>query len=677
MRPVYSMKHIVTTLTLGLTLGLTLAISCHGEALENRPTVGEDTKAALNYLNLLSKGDIDIVKHTALSPHCGIQRRKAIRERIDLLTKSYFRDGDQFLLETKKTKGDFAAILFRSENAAAPLSTRIHALAMVKTAGIWKAAPLPGSFTNTGYGYDDKVEAIVRDLEHWMAREKITRQTQSRDKAITELKSTIAAIEKKLNLDTASPEKTALHLIEQSRDKNLFGILACMGAASDQLIDPLNVTMDLLSKGLTNKDESNDWYLLTSRSVIAQVLKIDNTRNEVAIGFYNPMERGKSKILYFPIHKSGDKTFTRLSPLLKVSLLPNNERWNHRWKHRRPDEDELRKKLPSTILKNSEPLSYPSTQKLLEHFISSLKKNDFTDSIRLLPRKGDYFGKDENQTATLFNFGSLWKEIHQYETHPSDDFQILENQSLALAPLQYAKLNRTGEYQTIKIWMVKDADGWHMLGQNPLDKKITDELTTSAKKLSEQFSAIEKKQQEKHSQNLLNQVVTITPPITIDPVKDEDAKKLFASFRNHLRSKDTESALSCCAVIKGTSRTQTLKTFNYALRGAADHTPDDHILGVIRAGKWLGISARTRSKLLALDDYPLYLVINTKMGPRVLLDIDLRKATNKGRQLLNKKNWKKLEDSLPEESLKNIKTMFAKHSELTEADIEATLKLHQ
>jgi len=671
------MKHIVTTLTLGLTLGLTLAISCHGEALENRPTVGEDTKAALNYLNLLSKGDIDIVKHTALSPHCGIQRRKAIRERIDLLTKSYFRDGDQFLLETKKTKGDFAAILFRSENAAAPLSTRIHALAMVKTAGIWKAAPLPGSFTNTGYGYDDKVEATVRDLEHWMAREKITRQTQSRNTAVTELKSTIAAIEKKLSLDTATPEQTARHLIEQCRDKNLFGILACMGAASDQLIDPLNVTMDLLSKGLNNTDESNDWHLLTSRSVIAQVLRVDHTRNEVAVGFYNPMERGKSKILSFPIHKSEGKTFTRLSPLLKVSLLPRNERWNHRWKHRRRDESELRKILPSTILKNSQPISYPSTQKLLEHLLNSLKKNDLTDSIRLLPRKGDYFGKDENQTSNLFSFGSLWKKIHQYKTNPSDDFQILEDQSLALAPLQYAKLNRTGEYQTVNIWMVKDADGWHILGQNPLDKKITDELTTSAKKLSKQFSAIEKEQQEKHSRNLLDQVVTVTPPVTIDSVKDDDAKKLFTSFRNHLRTKDTEAALSCCAVIQGTSSAQTLKTFNYALRGAADHTADDHILGVIRAGKWVGVSVRTRSKLLELDDYPLYLIIHTKKGPRVLLDIDLGHATNKGRELRNKKNWKKLENALPKESLADIKTIFAKHSKLTAADIEAVLKLHQ
>ncbi len=667
------MKHIITI----LALTLTLAISSQADELKNKPAMGEDTQSALSYLNHLANGDIDFVKHTALSPHCGIQRRKEIRERIELLTKSYFHDGDQFLLETKKIDGDFAAILFRSENAAAPLSSRIHAVAMLKNAGVWKAAPLPGSFTNTGYGYDDKVEATVRNLEHWMAREKITRQTQTRDKAATEFKSTIADVEKKLNLDTANPETTVRHFIEQCRDKNLLGILACMGAASDQLTDPLNVTMELLSQGLNNKDESNDWYLLSSRSVIAQVLKVDNTRNEVALGFYNPMERGKSKVLYFPIHKSEGKTFVRLSPLLKTSLLPKNERWNNRWKHRRPDQDELRKKLPSTILKNSQPISYPTAQKLLDHFISSLKKDDFTGSIRLLPRKGDYFSKDENQTSTLFGFGSLWKEIHQYKPKPSDDFQILEDESLALAPLLYAKLNRTSEYQTVNIWMIKDTDGWHILGQNPLDKRITAGLTTSAKKLSKQFNALKKEQHEKHSRNLLNQVITVTTPITIAPIKDHDAKKLFTSFRNHLRSKDTKSALSCCAVIKGTSSTQTLKTFNYALRGAADHTQDDHILGVTRAGKWLGVSVRTKSTLLKLNDYPLYLIINTQKGPRVLLDIDLRHATNKGRELLNKKNWKKLEETLPKESLAHIKTISANHSMLSITDIEADLKLHE
>ena len=154
-------------------------------------------------------------------------------------------------------------------------------------------------------------------------------------------------------------------------------------------------------------------------------------------------------------------------------------------------------------------------------------------------------------------------------------------------------------------------------------------------------------------------------------------KKIFSEFRSHLRSKNTQGALSSCAVLKGTNSTQTLKTFNYALRGAADHTNYDHVFGITQHGKWTGVSVRTESKLVGLHDYPLYLVVNTELGPRVLLDIDLRNPTNRGRALINKKNWRKLEAILPKASLDDVKSIYEKHLKLTAKDVEEQLKLRE
>jgi hypothetical protein len=665
------MKRLVTTIALAFTL------SCYGDEPADKPIAGKDTQAALNYLKQLSKGDVDLEKHTALSPHCGIQRRKTIQERIGFLQKNNFRQGDTFSVESTKVNNHLAAILVRATNPEAPLSDRIHAVALVQQNEVWKPAPLPGSFANTGYGYDEKIELTVHALERWMAREKILLETQTWEKASTEFKATIAAIEKKAGLDTMSPEEAITHFLKQCREKNLLGILASMGAASNQLLEPLETTIDIVSQGLSNKPKSSDWHLMTDRSVIAQVLKVDHKRNEVALGFLNSLKHNKSKILYFPIHKSGGKTFVRLAPMLKVALLPENERRAQRWRHHRGDENDLRKKLPATILKNSRPVSYPTPQKLREHFLRSVKNNDFSDAIRLLPRKGDYFGKEENQASTLTSFGALWHSIRILKSPPLPASDILQEKSIALAPLQYAKLNRPGELQTIKIWMINDTDGWHIIGQDPLNKTINDTLKATSEKLDKRFTSIEKNQQEKHARDWLNKVVTLTPPITLDPVEENVAKTLFSNFRTHLRAKDIASALSSCAVLKETNNTQTLKIFNYAIRGAADHIDDDQLLGITRAGKWLGVSVRTKSKLTKTNDYPLYLVVNTNDGPKILLDIDLRHAINKGRELLNKKSWRKLEQSLPKESLVHIKTLFTQHGKLTTTDIEKLLKTHE
>ncbi|MBT8037556.1 MAG: hypothetical protein KJO21_08435 [Verrucomicrobiae bacterium] len=667
------MKYIVTTLTLAF------ALFCDGGDPADTSSEDPSHQAALHYIQHLAKGDIDLTKHTALSPHCGLQRRKTIDDRISFFQKNELRQGDTFSIESSQVNNHLAAILVRAKNPAAPLSDRIHAVALVKNKNTWKPAPLLGSFANTGYGYDEQIEDIVRSLELWMAREKTLRETLSRKKALSEFKLTITGIEKNAGLDALSPEDAITHLLTQCRKKNLLTILACMGAASGQLLEPIETTIDIISQGLSNPNKSSEWYLMTNRSVIAQVMKVDKTRNEVALGFFNPMDRNHSRILYFPIVQSEGKTFVRLSHLLKTSLLPKKERRQQRWRQRRGDENELRKKVPAAILKNSAPVSYPTPEKLRKHFLRSIKNNDFTDALRLLPRKGDYFGDDDNQTTTLIDFGSIWQNIstHNLKSSPLPPVNILQEKSIALIPLQFAKPARPGQFETIKIWMLEDDDGWHIIGTPLQGHAIYDTFMANFKKLEKRFQSLEKEQQEKHSRNWLSKVVTLTPPFTLDPIKDDAAKTLFTDFRTHLRKSDTESALSKCAVLKGTNNIQTLKIFNYATRGAADHTKVDQILGISRSGKWLGVSARTTSKLTKLHDYPLYLIVNTAMGPKILLDVDLRHATNKGRKLLNTKNWRKLEPSLNKESLGALKNLWTQHQTLSTADIEELGKTHE
>lgn len=659
-----------------------LLSSAHAQTAKNTsPTLPPAlTKAAVTYLQLLAKGDIDLLKQTALSPHCGIQKQKTIRKRLDFLRVNHFRKGDTFTPQTTKIDAHLAGVLVRADNPSAPLTTHVHAVAIIKTKDGWKPAPLPGRFSNTGYGYDEKIERSVSALERWMARKKIILETRFRSQASSKLISEIADIEKNLHLQTLKPEQTVELLIEKCRQKNLIGVLSIMGAASNQLPDPLETTLDLVTKGLANKDPSNDWHLLTSRSVIAQTLKIDHTRNEIAVGFHSPLGQERSKILYFPIHKENKpkgKTFARLSPLLHLALLPENESWQQRWRHRRGDENDLRKQLLPTILKNSKSISYPTARQTLDHLLLAIDNNNYTDCIRLLPRTGAHFGKEASQINSITSLDSLWRQIHHAQPLERHDHNILKEKNLALAPLQFTTTNKPDNFITIKLWMIKDPDGWHLIDYNSLTESLGDIWKKSAASLEKRLTSMEKKQREARSRALLDNVITITPPITLPPPSKNEAKTLITRFRNHLRARNTKNALAYCAVLTQTSASQILKTLNYSLRGAIDHINDDITLGINTSGNWSSASIRTRSQLTKLDDYPLYLIINTHKGPRILLDIDLRHATNKGRQLINKKNWKKLEKNLPKESLTHIQTIFGSHTQLATTDIQTQHKLHE
>ena len=109
------------------------------------------TKAATRYLELLTKDEYPLEEKTALSDRCEISRRKEIRDQLEFYSDTNLHQNDVYTLAEYKTEGRFSALLLRADNAATPLRSQIHAVAMVKRDNIWIPAPLLGSFANTDY----------------------------------------------------------------------------------------------------------------------------------------------------------------------------------------------------------------------------------------------------------------------------------------------------------------------------------------------------------------------------------------------------------------------------------------------------------------------------------------------------------------------------------------------
>ena len=639
----------------------------------------QDPKAtqAISYLQKVSKGEIDIAKHTALSPNCSIARRKIIRERLNFLRSNYLRSKEVFTVEEIKEGDQFAAVLIRAEHPSSPLSSRVYAIALLKTGDTWKPAPLPGTFANSGYGYDENIERQVKELERWMAREKIKRETAHREKAASEFQISLAQIEKKLQLDKIDSKEAVSNFINLCRSKDLMLVLAAMGAASDMLADSLEETISIVSRGLEIDNQESDWQIVTNPSSVFEIMKVDEKREEIAVGFYNPMLRRQSKVLYFPVEKKNNKTFVRLSPMLKIALLPENERWQQRWRHRRDDERTLILKVPSTILKNTDPKTVESPEELIKQFLVALKANRFREAIQMLPREGHHFEKDKEQAIVLANLATLWQGLITFKSAPRPRFDVLKEASLALAPLQYGLPNKPGKFQTWNIWMLKGAHGWQLVPENSIKSIEDKQIRQHIKTLEKRLVSMTRNQREELSQKMLRQVLKINTQNLQEAATTPEAQEIFKQYRSHLRSDDNQAALGCCAVLQGTDDAKTLKNFNYALRGIDDHIDDDQILGVTRSKHWSGISVRTQSKLAGTHDYPLYFCLKTSRGPKILLDIDLRFASNKGRKMLNESNWLKLKKILPAKALKEVETIFANHEKLVAKDKEAIKKLHE
>ncbi len=633
------------------------------------------SELAISYLKKIANGDLDITKDTALSSNCSSSRRIKIREHLTFIQLNYFRKNDTFSLELLEQGEQFSAVLIRVENTATPLDTRIISVAMAREKDGWKPAPLPNSFTNINYGYDESVEKKIKHLEKWMATEKTKREIAIREKAISSFQSLLAKNEKELQPNKIDAGTAVLKFIDACQHNNLMRALVSMGAASDALDDPLNDTINYVSNGLEIRTPNNEWQLLTNSSSIYNIMNIDKNRNEVAVGFYNPLMRTSARILYFPVKEKGGKTFVCLSPLLKAALKTDGIKGTRHFTiHQRDDEQKLIRQIPNDINKNIEAQPAESPEQLIEKFLAA---KNFKYAVALLPSKELLKPTEKEQFSLLENLAFLCQGLNSVKSLPKPSITIAREGSLAAAPLEYEVPNKLGTFQTWQLWMIKGDKGWHLIPKESIATIVDEKIKRKIKGLSEKLDIITKNQRKERSKKMLSHVTKIDLVELKEAVTKQEAINLFKLYRSRLRSNDYAAALDCCALLDNSSDTRTLKNFNYAIRGASDHTKDDLILGVVKSGKWSGVSVRTQSKTSGTHDYPMYLFLNTNNGAKILLDIDLRYPSNKGRSIINKKNWDKIEKKFPNDSLKRVETIFVAHEKITLKNIQEEKKIHE
>lgn len=632
------------------------------------------SELAISYLKKIAHGDLDIARDTALSSNCSSSRRIKIREHLTFIQQNYFRKNDTFSLELVKEGEQFSAVLIRVENTAAPLNTRIISVAMAREKDGWKPAPLPSSFTNIDYGYEESVEKKIKHLEKWMATEKTKREIAIREKATSSFQSLLAKYEKELQPNKIDAGTAVLKFIDACQHNNLMRALVSMGAASDALDDPLNDTINYVSNGLEIRTP-HEWQLLTNSSSIYNIMNIDKNRNEVAVGFYNPLMRTYARILYFPVKEKEGKTFVCLSPLLKAALKTDGIKHRRQdFVHQRDDEQKLIRQIPSVIFKHIEAQPAESPEQLIEKFLAA---KNFKYAVALLPSKELLRPTEKEQFSLLENLAFLCQGLNSVKSLPKPSITIAREGSLAAAPLEYEVPNKLGTFQTWQLWMIKGDKGWHLIPKKSIATIVDEKIKRKIKGLSEKLDIITKNQRKERSKKMLSHVTNINLVELKEAVIKQKAINLFKLYRSCLRRNDYASALDCCAMLDSSNNTRTLKNFNYAIRGANDHTKDDLILGVVKSGKWSGVSVRTQSKTTGAHDFPLYLFLNTNNGAKILLDIDLRYPSNKGRSIINQSNWNKLKKNIPNEALKQVETIFTAHEKITAKNIQEEKKLHE
>ena len=627
------------------------------------------TNAAIHFLKLISNDQLDLGKDTAISQHCSPKRRNELETRIERLRNNGLSDKDNLTVEAQLTDSNFAAVLVRADNIINPLNTRIYPVALLKRNNRWVPAPLLGSFSNTGYGYDIESERSVKKLETWMGQQKVLNESKHIKKTKSGIKSKIIKIEQEAGLAEMNSEQIATYFLKQCRDKNTLAIIASIGSASAHAQNQLGDDIELVSKALQlSPTSTSDWHYL-SQACIAKVIETDEKTGKVIIGCFDPKESmAMSRYAFRTInlqtdHRNGKKIIRLPGALSEVKTTL-------RRRYQRVD-PRMKDKIASTIFKQKIKSQFDTPGQLLERFTRSLEDRNFGHFLELTVRENEH-SKDQD---TLHQIAQFWNKLstHQIQTPLNSD--VAANKLLALATVEYRQAGSSHPFKKEELWMIKNDDSWHISPASMLQSSVL-EMVGDAKNKAERESEIEsmidmlrQQMHEKWLKAIFHQITETTLPLSIQAPSDDEAQKTLNLFHKHLLDGNMKACLSQCFILENSDKNKIIERTKRLIRGAHDQIADIEILGISKKGGWVGISTKATSKLSKLNDYPLYLFANTLKGPRLFANTDFRYPRNSGRKFLNEQHWQQLKESAPQQTLTTLRAIFDEHIQRCDHDI--------
>ena len=678
---------------------------------------GEPSEVALEFLRgidgKLSKPEIS--SSLAISPFCSPKKRTRILELWEDRASWKQKGNFSFLPLREKVDRDLSAILIGAISPNGPDVSMVISLGVVKKEEGWKVAPVEGSFENTGLGFEADLKSRVRDLENWMALERTSEMTIL-------LRSEMEKFRKKMG-GAVSPKVLAGNDAKQAMQEFLNvaesgktnAMIVWQGFLERESLPERNWEMNLKAtrKGMINQDKQRVWRLLTSQKVMKVI--ISNGKNEreahaedllnfnpesvereveFLVGFLSSFEIEGDRL--YPIRFRLNKTdkgwrvslpafFAYADQESRAFRAAKND--ESAWKDR-----EAVKKMFQVFEEENHALRAKSPESLLKSIIGDLKTQDLDSFLQRHYREEEKAVKEGEKPADGGG-DLLQRNINGRRGNPFDDrragryilaiewwgfslkfagpvsakvVKLYRHEKISLGVLSFSGSGESWKPKYKQVWMRQDASGWMILPGivSPMVGTYPEESFEGFRALSEQFVKDEVKMEEEFFADVLKIVGREDP--NGKAASEPRAMALVKEWRRIAREEDMMAFLSVSAVRKLPAKpTSLLRDLGFVRKGAASAMSPDQVIGSKAVGRFRGVSMMIDHGAGVDRACPLVLVVPTKTGHCVLVDVELPLETNKGIRLLNDERLDSLAKEVSKEDLTSIEELREWHQKVS------------
>ncbi|MEO5914321.1 MAG: hypothetical protein ABIS50_08825 [Luteolibacter sp.] len=619
-------------------------------------------KVAIDFLEKVRdrKLNLDPGGDTALSAQTAVEKRRQIAKRLEKMARDL--GTDPLEVGAIKLDEDFAAVLIRKVGNFDPSHLQVFPVALVKRDTGWEAAPVPASFENSGAGYAIALQKRIEQLENWMLREQVVDLEKLRVQSNSRMRGKIEASLSETDLRKFDVEKTGNRFLTACETGDLGSLLGVLGGLSGKLPDDWSARLKSAENAITaGAAAPRPWRLMVSPDVARVVVdhETDGDTGLVSIGCLDPVgidgSPARIEVIYFPLSKSSDGLW-RIDP--PASYLHEKEKSPAGQANPRAgnatdtdpanspaaDKESL---FAGRWTKTHPTTPQPSAELAAQAWLAALREGSFQSFLAI--SKLDT--TPETTAKACARAAQTWWTIRGGSADLVMPLSFKADESRAAGIYQFFAARDPDKLDARPVYFEKSPNGWLW---TPVPSKESSDgfktwVETETKHLPDDWQ---------------RQVLSACPVVTdvdgLEASTEEETRKCVGDWLDAIRHGDVNAAIARIACLDSPrSGAATLQNLGYEIAGSRGKPELPPITGVYQSKPWS--AAGVKMDRDGKSTYPLYTVVKTAQGPRILVEIDLFSSGNRGRDFLNNDALVRLGKSTTEAAETALRDLLKQH----------------
>ncbi len=638
-------------------LSVLLAVAVTAHAAPSDPG-----KVAIDFLEKvrLRKLDLEPGGDTALSAQTADEKKRQIARRLDRMASDLGSDP----LEVGEVKLDenFAAVLIRKVSGVDPSRLQIFPVALVKRGAEWTAAPVPASFENAGAGHAIALRKRLELLENWMLREQVVDLEKLREQSAERMRRKIEVSLPAKDLRSFNAKEVGARFLAACERPEPATVLGLLGGLAAKLPDDWAARLKAVDRAFApGSAAARPWRLLTSREVIRVLVHHEeqNASGLISIACLDPAGTPSSR----PRFEAIECDLTQSADGLWQINLPAN----FLQEPAEPAEPTEPGEAPDDLLESGHlaafpaewsrvhpPVPQPEAELARQALSHALGAGDLK-SLLAISQLG---GSPEQAGKACLEAAAIWWAIHDpTAVRHAMPLAFTAGQTAAVGMFQFFSTRDPDRLDARTFYFEKSAAGWLW----------TPEPTARTRGEFQAWVDSESRRwPDEWQQTLMSDSPVLAKTHGLQAPAKEQARKTVEAWLDATRRGDVTTALPLIARLDDPrSGSTALQNIGYEIIGSRRNKEVPVITGIYQGAGWTAVGVRNDQE--GKPSHPLYPVIQTERGPRILIEIDLFASGNRGRDYLNRTAFERLQKSSSVAATAELRDLFSAHQATVDA----------